>query len=100
MLRNPKALQNQFRYVEIESIFLTNLRNRPVLLVMDRGRRVEKVHRPQRGHVDGVLRVVHPQAVRDPPGIGGRHVEVRVRVGVDIHVVLPLQPETKSLKIP
>ena len=35
----------------------------PVLLVVDRGRRVVEVHRPQRGRVDGVLRVVHPQAV-------------------------------------
>ena len=35
----------------------------PVLLVVDRGRRVVEVHRPQRRRVDGVLRVVHPQAV-------------------------------------
>ncbi len=35
-----------------------------ILLVVDGGRGVVEVHRPQRGRVDGVLRVVHPQAVR------------------------------------
>ena len=35
----------------------------PVLLVVDRGRRVVEVHRPQRRRVDGVLGIVHPQAV-------------------------------------
>ena len=47
-----------------------------VLLVVDGGGGVVEVHGAEGGGVDGVLRVVHPEAVGDPAGVGGRHVLV------------------------
>ena len=64
-----------------------------VLLVVDGGGGVEEVHGAEGGGVDGVLGVVHPEAVGDPPGVGGGHVQVRVGVRVDVNVVAALQAE-------
>ena len=47
---------------------------------MDRRRRVVEVHRPQRRRVDGVLRVVHPQAVGHLQEIS-KHIVLGKRLG-------------------
>ena len=48
---------------------------------------------PEGGGVDHVLRVLHPGSVCDPARVGGGHVQVRVRISVDINLVLPLQSQ-------
>ena len=37
--------------------------------------------------------IVHPEGVGDPSGIGGCHVQIGVRIGVNVNLVLALKPE-------
>ncbi len=48
---------------------------------------------PERGGVDHVLGILHPDGVCDPARVGGGHVQVRVRVCVDVDLVAALQAQ-------
>ena len=66
---------------------------RSVLFIVDGGGGVKEVHGPQRGGVDGVLGIVHPEGVGDPSRIGGCNVQIGVGIGVNVNLVLALKPE-------